>query len=186
MALPYRSRAYLLTKDPRLVEALDDITSHLEGVMNQTNTAPKNGTVLPPPAPSALTVSSNGGIFDAAIHDNNSPVVRGVNYFLEYSTTPAFSRPTQIDLGASRNWRGHLGNQNLYWRAYSSYPTSEKSGYAYHGGAAQPMVVQGGGTISGPNIQPSNGSGTSQGSSASDGGFGNNPFRGTSRPITVR
>lgn len=182
MPLDYRNRAYLMQKDPKYVEAMDDVVNHIQNVMNQTNSSP-TGRVNPPPTPGGLTMTSANGIFEAAIHDNTSPVTRGVNYFLEYSDTPAFTAPKTIDLGASRNWRGHLGNQTYYWRASSAYPTSPRSGHAYHGTQTQPVPVVGGGSIQGPAGLASNGSGTSMGASGSDGAFGNNPFRGTTRPV---
>lgn len=182
MPLSYRNRQALIEKNPELAEALDDLATHLERTMNQTN-ASVNGQSEPPPAPSALTVSAAHGIFDAAITDN-APVNRGINYFLEYSAQPSFTAPTSIDLGQSRNFRGSLGNQTLYWRAHSSYPTGPRSPHAYHGSESAPAAVQGGGVNSGPAISRSQGSGTSVGASGSDGAFGNNAFRGR-RPTGV-
>lgn len=182
MPLDYRNRSYIMNKDPKYVEALDDIINHVQNVMTQTNASP-TGTVNAPPTPGGLTVSAANGIFEAAIQDNQSPVTRGVQYFLEHSDTPAFTAPKTISLGPSRNWSGALGNRTLYWRAHSAYPTSPRSGHVYHGGSsAQPLPVRGGGVVVGPTPLPSYGSGTSNGASGSDGAFGNNPFRGTSRP----
>lgn len=183
MSLSYRNRAFLLEKYPEIAEAFDDLTSQVQNTMTQTNSSPSGIQTPAPPAPSALTVTAANGIFDAKIDDNNSPVNRGINYFLEYSKSPAFTAPHTIDLGASRNHRTFLGNQTLYWRAHSSYPTSPRSEAAYHGTLTQPRAVIGGGTASGPDLLSSSGSGTSQGASGSDGGFGNQPFRGT-RPTS--
>lgn len=182
MPLSYRNRPFLLDKHPEIAEALDDVMSHVSTTMQQTNSSP-NGQAAPPPTPSKLTVTAAHGIFDAKI-DDNAPVTRGINYFLEYSQTPSFNSPTVIDLGASRNHRVALGNQTLHWRAYSSYPTSPRSQVIYHGTQGQPTPVIGGGTASGPDPQPSSGSGTSKGASGSDGGFGNHAFRGVSRPTS--
>ena len=148
---------------------------NIQSVMTQTNSSPTGQTPAPPP-PSSLTVTSAQGIFDAAIQDNN-PVNRGINYFLEYSQEPGFSAPTVVDLGASRNHRAYLGNKNLYWRAYSAYPTSERSSPVYHGSQATPIMVAGGGPNSGPNLLGSQGSGTTNGPTGSDGGFGAQPYR---------
>lgn len=172
----YRNRQALLEENPKLAEALDDILGHINTTMTQTNSSP-NGQVTPPPTPNSLVVNGAHGIFDAAISDNSSEVNRGINYFLEYSKSPSFSAPTQISLGPSRNWRGHLGNQTLYWRANSSYLTSPRSDHAYHGTQTQPVAVSGGGVNTGPELSPSQGSGTSAGGTGSDGAFGNQPTR---------
>jgi hypothetical protein len=175
MPLNYRNRQAILDKNPEIGQALDDLLRHVQTTMDQTNASP-DGQAQPPTAPAALKVTAAHGIFDASITDN-SPVTRGVNYFLEYSQSPQFNSPTVVDLGQSRNHRVMLGNQNLYWRAYSAYPTGPKSAHVYHGGVATPSPVAGGGSLSGPSIQPSQGSGTSYGANGADGGFGNNSRR---------
>jgi hypothetical protein len=180
MPLPFRNRAMIIEKYPELGQALDDLAGHIENTMTQTN-ASVNGQSNPPPAPSALSVTASQGIFDAAITDN-APVARGINYFLEYSNNPNFTAPTTVDLGQSRNYRAHLGNQTLYWRAHSSYPTGPRSDHAYHGTQALPSPVIGGGAFTGPAPLASQGSGTSVGASGSDGGFGNDQFRRRIRP----
>lgn len=181
MPLQYRNRNLIAEKYPELVQALDDVIGHIQTTMNQTNASP-NGQASAPPAPSSLTVTAAHGIFDAAIIDHN-PVSRGINYFLEYSTNPSFAAPITIDLGQSRNHRVNLGNQTLYWRAHSSYPTGPRSTPVYHGTVlGGPSPVIGGGVLSGPAIQDSQGSGTTDGATGSDGAFGNNPYRGGVRP----
>jgi hypothetical protein len=185
--LPYRNRAYIDQTDPKMREALDDIVAHIGNVMDGTNTGPANSQILPPPNINKLTVTASQGIFDAKIEDNNSPTVRNLGYFLEYSENNAFSNPTVVHLGPSRNWRGNLGNKQLFWRAYSQYPTSQRSTPVYHnGGGPTPMPVLGGGGAIGPAIQTSSGSGTSAGASGSDGGYGQQPFRGSTRPVTYK
>jgi hypothetical protein len=176
MPITYRNRPQIFDKSPETAQALDDICSQFENVCKQVNASPI-GVTNPPPAPTSLTVTAAQGIFDAKITDNN-PVSRGVNYFLEHSLSPSFNAPTTIDIGQSRNHRASLGNQTLYWRAHSSYPTSSRSGHAYHGTQTNPIAVVGGGASTGPVLQSSSGSGTSSGASGSDGAFGNNPTRG--------
>lgn len=177
----YRRRAELKNLNPMVAEALDDLASRITNTGEQVAASP-DGLVAPPPSVSSLAVSAAQGIFDISINDNNSSIVRGINYFLEYSLSPSFTAPHVKDLGSSRNWRGFLGNQTLYWRAYSSYPTSARSKPVYYGTELQPTATIGGGTATGPAPLGSNGSGTSKGSSGSDGGFGNNPYRGDTRP----
>jgi len=157
----YRNRAYLLAQDPRLAEALDDVMNAVTTVARQTNAHPTAEPAAPPPI-SALNVVAAGGIFEAALTDN-APVSRGIHYFLEYSTTPAFVQPVVVDLGTSRNWRQTLGNLTLYFRAYSQYSTSGPSAPVYFGPAAGPTPVAGGGAVSGPAPLPSAGSGTASG-----------------------
>jgi len=61
--------------------------------------------------------------------------------------TPAFSAPRVYFLGASRNLYVQLGNQTLYWRAFSQYIGSQASAPVSFG--MPPVAVAGGGT-SGP------------------------------------
>lgn len=164
-------------KDPHVAEALDSIAAALGNVATQT-TATMFGKTAAPTGPSNVNVTSSGGIFDIAITDN-SPVQRGINYFVEYSESPSFVKPIIIDLGQARNYRTFLGNKTLFFRAYSAYPTSARSPVVYHGGSASnPTAVVGGGATTGPALQASQGSGTTSGANGGDGGFGNNADRG--------
>lgn len=180
MALNLRNLQSIRLRDPELGEALDDVLKMMQNMATQANVSP-TGTIQPPTPISALKVSAANGLFSAAITDNG-PVVRGANYFLEYSDTPSFNAPKVLDLGQSRNFEGFLGNRTLYWRAYHQYPASVRSSPVYHGTPTSPIAVPGGGIVSGPVSLPSQGSGTARGASGSDGGFGNNPSRGT--PVT--
>lgn len=185
MPLPYRNRSYFAATNPELVEAFDDIASHLEAVMNQTNSAPVGSETVAPPKINKLTMTASQGIFEAKIDDNNSDIVRGVNYFLDYSDNPAFNNKRTIALGPSRNWRGTLGNRKLYFQAYSQHPNTPMSPPVFHTTTGlHPTMVEGGGSATGPEFQSSSGSGTSQSGNASDGGYGSQPFRGVSRPTT--
>jgi hypothetical protein len=176
MALSYRNRQFISDKHSEIGQALDDIIEQISSVARQTNSSLSAAETPPPPTPSQLVVTASQGIFEARIHDTN-PVNRGINYFLEYSRNPAFNSPITVDLGQARNYRGHLGNQILYWRAHSSYPTSQRSYPVYHGTSINPIAVVGGGAIMGPEPLDSSGSGTSYGGTGTDGGFGNFPTR---------
>lgn len=148
---------YLRSKDVRAYELFKEVQTQVSQVEQQTNS---NATGNPPtPGNLDQLVVSTGpsGEFQATIHDN-AAFNRGVNYWLEHDTTPAFANPHVVDVGQSRNWSGYLGSQKLYWRAYKSYSTSGTSEPVYHGGSqttAQP--VQGG--VAGRR-SPSQGSGT--------------------------
>lgn len=180
MALSYRNRSFISDKFPEVGQAIDDLIDYVQTLSTQTNSS-MTGQTNPPVAPSSLTVTAAHGIFDAKI-DDYAPANRGINYFLQYSKSPAFTAPVTIDLGTSRNHRAMLGNQTLYWRAHAAYPTSPISQHAYHGTELNPIAVTGGGAATGPEPLPSSGSGTSFGASGNDGGFGNNPYRGGTRP----
>ena len=162
MSLLIRNRALIATNDPLLGQALEDVTQHLERLIPPST---------PPSDITQLNVSAADGVFDISVVDN-LPAQRGINYFLEYAQEPSFQSPILIDLGASRNWRGYLGNLTLYWRAYSAYPSTARS---------KPVVFLGnpvvGGGAAGPAPLPSQGGGTSVGGSAADGGFGNERTR---------
>lgn len=113
-------------------------TSEQQGNLNAT------GQPAPPPAINSLKMSTGpGGEMQAEITDT-SMVSRGVKYWLEHADNPQFNNPHHIDLGASRNWSGHLGSQTLYWRGYSSYEASGASPAVYHGSPVAPLPVTGG------------------------------------------
>lgn len=142
---------------PQVADEIEKVQTALNTMAAQTNSNPV-GTVQPPPKVSAVNVSpiSGSGYHDVAIQDNN-PVNRGVNYFVEYSTVPNFAGTTTktIPLGPSRNGRIPVGSGPVYFRAYSSYLTSSPSDPVYHGNA-----VDAGGTFVSTSGLPGVGSGT--------------------------
>ena len=177
---------YLRAKDPRLAEVFDSIQNALNNIATQTGAVPQ-GPASTPSAPSGLNVTAAQGIFDIAITDNEpSQSNIAPDYFLEYSTTQSFQQPTVIHLGPSRNWRGTLGNQTLYWRTYKQVGRgSQPSRPIYFGGPAQPVAVIGGGASSGPTPLPSQGSGTASTNGLQGGvGYGKLPVRNVG-PVQV-
>jgi hypothetical protein len=113
-------------------------------------------TPAPAPTPVAsISVQASNGWFDISITDP-SDARPGLFYFAESDTTPAFGAPRVYFMGASRNLYTQLGNQTLYWRAYSQYVGSLPSAPVTFG--APPIAVAGGGS-SGPAPLPSSGSG---------------------------
>lgn len=142
----------------RLYEIVSDLNTQHQNLAEQVN---GNGSSQPnaPPSIGGLQVTGQNGHFSIAITDN-SPIYRGVNYFVEHADNPHFTNPHVIDLGASRNHNVFLGNVTRYWRAYSSYPTSGPGTPAYFGSQVLPTPVQGGGPTGGPNFTSSQGSGT--------------------------
>jgi hypothetical protein len=160
------------------------IQNALNLVAKQTNANPL-GDVPAPPQISAVNVQVAQGVHDVQIQDN-SPVQRGVHYFLEYSNSPNFSGPSTktLSLGPSKNTRIFLGNGTVYWRGYSSYPTSSPSAPVYSGTETQPTPATGGGAISGPVGLPGAGSGTEPSTFSKPGaGFGFDPDRSPLREL---
>lgn len=131
------------TLGSKVYEAFKAVQDQASSTEQQANLNP-TGPPAPPPAINSLRMSTGpGGEMQAEITDT-SMVSRGVKYWLEHADNAQFNNPHHIDLGASRNWSGHLGNQTLYWRAYSSYEASGASPAVYHGSAVAPLPVTGG------------------------------------------
>lgn len=145
-------------KDQKLYEALSDIIAQHANTTQQTNSNP-SGQPNPPPSISAVHVAAANGHFQVSISDPN-PLYRDVHYYVEHADNPHFTDPHIVHMGHSRNLSLFLGNTTRYWRAYSSYSSSAPGTPAYHGGAATPQPVTGGGPIGGPAFLPSQGSGT--------------------------
>src|SRR3989440_6300460 len=163
--------APLKDRDPYLYETLVKIVSALNATSQRAGVDPST----PTPAPSSiasLTVHASNGWFDLAITDpaNSRP---GLFYFAESDVTPGFNSPRVHFMGSSRNLYVQLGNQTLYWRAYSQYIGSLPSAPITFG--APPAALAGGGA-SGPAPQPSTGSGVFvNGVPRSANGFGTHP-----------
>jgi hypothetical protein len=159
--------AQIKSDSPYTYEALTQLVNAVNSLGRATGVDPSGSITAPAPIGS-LTVTAADGIFDLAIVDN-STVNRGIFYFAESDTTPAFSRPYVHFLGSSRNLRIAMGNQTLYWRAYSQYLGSDPSEPIAFG--TPPTAVVGGGTAAGPALQASSGSGTATGTEGGS-GFG--------------
>jgi hypothetical protein len=156
--------AQIKGRDPYLYESLKQVVGAVNAIGRATGVDPA-GSIAAPASIGSVSVAAADGIFDLAITDN-SPVRRGIFYFAESDTTPAFTAPHVYFLGSSRNLRVSLGNQTLYWRAYSQYIGSTPSPPVPFG--SPPTAVTGGGSA-GPPLQPSSGSGTA---TAQQGGSG--------------
>jgi hypothetical protein len=165
--------AQIKGRDPYLYESLTQVVAAVNSLGRATGVDP-TGAIAPPVSIGALSVLAADGIFDLAIIDN-SPVRRGIFYFAESDVTPSFTAPHVYFLGSSRNLRISLGNQTLYWRAYSQYTGSTPSAPVTFGSPAAAVV---GGGATGPALQPSSGSGTA---TAQQGGSG----FGTTQTLTL-
>ena len=140
--------------DPYLYETLVKIVSAVNATSQNAGVDPATPSPAPMPI-AALKVQAANGWFDLAITDPAASRP-GLFYFAESDVTPAFSAPRVYFLGASRNLYVQLGNQTLYWRAYSQYVGSLPSAPVTYG--TPPIAVVGGGA-SGPTPLPSSGSG---------------------------
>lgn len=167
LTLPYLSRIRTGLNPQDVHDSLLALQNAVNSIAKQSSIDP-TGILSAPPTIQALNVTASDGIFTATISDNVQNLRLGVNYFLEYSPSAAFpaNNTVQEHLGPARAWHGMLGNQTLFFRAYSQYPNSPFS---------KPIVfgsVAGGGTATPPAFPNTTGSGTS---TASGQGFGPQP-----------
>ena len=173
--------APLKDRDPYLYETLTRIVSAVNATSQRAGVDPS----VPAPAPSpiaSVSVQAANGWFDISIADP-SAARPGLFYFAESDVTPAFSTPRVYFLGASRNLYVQLGNQTLYWRAFSQYIGSLPSSPVTFG--TPPVAVAGGGA-SGPAPPTSQGSGASQNGKVRGGnGFGTNAGSRIPRQTTL-
>lgn len=137
--------SFLREIDPsgRLTNLFQSMIDVDNNIGRQTLAAPV-GKADPPPTISGINVVGGGGFHRVTIQDNN-PIPRGVEYHLEWDTSPQFTNPQQISLGPDRGRDVQLGiGGPVYWRAYSSKRTSEPSEPVYFGTKSNPTGVTGG------------------------------------------
>ena len=157
MPLTLGELADVKMRDPYIYSVFKRIVDHINLIERQSGFAPL-GQIPAPPTISGLSVVASNGWFDIQIQDNGS-IQPGIEYFVEYDTTPNFTNARVFSMGPSRNHVLNLGNQTLYWRAYSQYRGSTTSAKITFG--SPPTGVAGGGATSPPAPQASQGSGTS-------------------------
>jgi len=163
--------APLKDSNPYLYETLVKIVSAVNATSQRSGVDPATPSPAPSPVASIAVQASNGW-FDISITDP-SAARPGLFYFAESDATPAFNAPRVYFLGASRNLYVQLGNQTLYWRAYSQYIGSLPSSPITFG--SPPTAVAGGGST-GPTPLPSTGSGVFvNGVPQGGNGFGTHP-----------
>jgi hypothetical protein len=154
--------------NPYLYETLVKIVGAVNAASQNAGVDPSTPGQAPVPV-AAVTVQAANGWFDLAITDP-SESRPGLFYFAESDVTPGFNAPRVYFLGSSRNLYVQLGNQTLYWRAYSQYVGSAPSTPVTYGAPATAVV---GGGASGPAPLASSGSGTAaNGLHRSGNGFG--------------
>jgi hypothetical protein len=145
--------------------ALQRLQDGINGLGDNVGADPTQ-TLPPPPKIQQLNVKTDGaGTAHATITDNN-PIQKGIHYFMEMDTTPAFQQPHVFHMGTSRSVppfvlpaKDDSGNpQSWYFRAYSSYPGGHP-GEPVHFGGTTPTAVNPGGAVK-LTLLPSTGSGT--------------------------
>jgi len=172
-----------LRQIPGFGQYLGDTLQRLQDGVNllgQNTATDPVGTLPAPPPIQQLVVKTNGtGLVHAVITDS-SHIQKGINYFVEFDTSPSFPQPHVVHLGASRSMLptmlpGKDDNGNVltyYFRAYSQYPGGAPGVKVSPGGSIQP-----GGTQN-MTLLSSTGSGTAPGTGQGAGqGFGKNLFR---------
>lgn len=152
-------------ESPRTYEALVQVTN----AINQGHAVAgvdATGVFTQPVNTGQLTVVEANGIFDATITDPSPQ--RQTVYFLEWDLQASFATARQIQLGASRYWRGMLGNiGNSYWRFAKQAQGSNISEWINFGGTTPKAVSSSGTAGPAPGVPAGSGS-----SSRSGQGFG--------------
>lgn len=155
------------TFDPRLASTFKELSKSLDNQASITGVG--GASTKAPPNVRSIAVTASNGFFDIVLTDPEGQDGQslGIEYFIDWDTSPAFSNARTIHLGPSRSWYGALGNLTFYFRAYSQFRSSPRSAYVYFGGQAAPTGVPGGGSA-GPSPAKTTGSGGQGGR----GGFG--------------
>src|ERR1700719_4968632 len=104
--------ARIKSESPYVYEALTQLVNGVNAVGRATGVDPSGSIAAPLPI-GGLNVTAADGIFDLAITDH-STLNRGIFYFAESDTTPAFHQPYVHFLGSLHNLRVAVGNQTLY------------------------------------------------------------------------
>ncbi len=165
-------------KDAVQAQLIQQIVTGLNNLGQNIGAAPM-GQLPPPTAPSSVDVTAADGIAHVAITDN-APVNKGIQYFTEVDTSPAFPQPMVIAHGPSRTSApfplpandSSGAAQSFYFRSYSQYPGGLPSAKTVYGGASAATAVSVGGSAS-LTLLPSKGSGTASPAGTQGGhGFG--------------
>ena len=156
-----------------LYEALNGIGQGVNAMAVQGNLNP-NQDPAPPPNIQQVVATGQNGFLHVSIHDQSAQLSRGVQYVIEHADSPSFTNAQQRFIGATRSYSEFIGNDTRYVRAYSTYSGSSNSGHVYHGSAAAPKAVSGGGLIGPPAYLPSQGAGTGAPGQA---GYGQGPVQ---------
>jgi hypothetical protein len=129
---------------PRIYEAFNAVQQQTTRIEKQGNLNATGDPPVPPP-PDALNVTNGpSGEYQIAI-THNGEFNRGTSFHVQWDTSPHFTNPHNIDLGASRNdSRLYLPGQTAYFRASAASPSGANSAWTYHGSQNNPAPVIGG------------------------------------------
>lgn len=150
-------------QDPYLHETLTQIISAINSLARQVGADPV-GVAAAPPSIAALGATASNGQVNVQIVDRypiaNPATTKTLRYFVECSTDAGFVNVVHTEyLGPARNKNFVLGNQTLYFRAYSQLQNSPPSKPVAFGGSNPTAVAVGGSAARAQ--QPYQGSGTS-------------------------
>lgn len=157
----------------RIYEAFSSLQQGVTAMAVQANLNP-TGQVDPPPAIQSVKAVGQNGVLHVSIEHTAADVKRGVRYYVEHADNPSFTNPQIRQIGDSRSFTEFVGAQSRYVRAYAAYPGSAAGAKVYHGGAATPQPVDGGGAIGPAAYLPSQGAGTG---APGQGGMGPGPVQ---------
>lgn len=163
-------------RDPHLGFLIESLFEGIDGVGSQLGVATK-GFLQPPDPIKAINVSAGSDHVHVTLHDP-SPIRKGVQYFVEWATNPAFAGAHVEDLGASRGKVLPLpakdGSNNqitYYFRGGSQLHGSKPQPIrAVFGGkyTPTPIVLTGSSKLA---LLPSQGSGTAPSDGSRPGSF---------------
>lgn len=171
--------ADMIQKDVRGGMLFQKIITGLNRTARAVGVAPV-GEVAPPSSPDSISVAQGGEMLHVSIN-HNAQINRGVNYFTEIATDPAFSNivathyhgPSRTSPPFNLPTKDNNGDTYAYHaRSYAQYPGGKPSAPVVHGGAGSPTPITMGGSTQ-FSLLPSTGSGTSPANGQSAGqGFG--------------
>jgi hypothetical protein len=159
MPVTVNELAALKGRDPYLHSIVDKIVKFVNLLGKSTGVAPP-GHLPTPPTIGGIQVTAANGFFDISLTDK-AVVQPGIVYFVEFDSSSNFQNAHTVSLGAARHLHLGLGNQTLYFRAYSMYQASGVRSPIVVLGGTNPVAKTGGGAA-GPTLSPAQGSGTSQ------------------------
>lgn len=161
-----------------LSQALQEVQDGINNGFKSLGANATGSAITPDPIQQLTVKTNNNGLVHAVISDA-TPIQRNLHYFVEYDTSPAFSQPHVVHLGASRQMNpitlpalDDNGNpQQFYFRAYSQYPGGQPGQPIKFGGETATAVNPGGSQSM--TLLSSTGSGTAQNTGEQGGaGFG--------------
>lgn len=160
------------SKDPFLGVVIQKLQTAVNNLARNSGQA-VSGHVDPPPMLEAVNVKANAGLVHISL-THNAAIQKGIQYYTEYDTNPAFPQPHVVDMGASRSHFVSLPAKDdngvahsWYFRSYAQYPGSKATQPIIYGGGAGTPVNVGGSTQLTP--LASTGSGTASGNGQSGG-----------------